>query len=117
MKNMKLRVEAIGNMIEDLFIRFGEEIDYDYLDTIVESYPVISRLINEGKVGNSECRVFELGDVIYELCKECGYEIIAYSIEHVFDSPGLDIFVLSFVIMAKNATIPECWLNIQHERG
>lgn len=98
----------VKKIIENLFEENGEYIVYNSEDEVLaapqELEPVLEKLEpSYSYLGSQE---YHLQYIAEELCRQAGCQLSRFEIDKAFDSPGLDIYVLSFVIIGdKNEQI------------
>ena len=105
-------IENIRATIEDVFIRCGDYICVDkdsgetwrdafrrtFPDLIEEDIDIFISIIHVHGWENDEDVEIRTEDFATILCERNGCDLIEWCTDQVFDSPGLDIFVLSFII-------------------
>lgn len=115
---MRVPVDSIIKRAEEIFSEFGgtincEEENWEDHFTLWEA-----RLIKNGEVPVEHyCGEMEIGfyDLLTAMCLSNGYALMEYAMDQVFDSPGLDIYVLSFVLKDINSGEFYYSLNNVHE--
>lgn len=98
----------VKSLIENLFEENGETVLYDFndedLDAPQEIKPILEKV--EPTYSYQNEREYFLQDIAEGLCKQAGCQLSRFEIDEAFNSPGLDIYVLSFVIIGdKNEQI------------
>ena len=92
----------VKSLIENLFVENGEYIFYDPDDEVLDIPPEIKSILEKlepcysYRSGGGE---YYIQDIAEEVCKQAGCQLNKFEIDKVFDSPGLDIYVLSFIII------------------
>ena len=97
-----MTIYEIKEKLENDFIACGDYVcldkdDWkDYVDSaVIEAYENGTLTPNFEDKNYIE---FCMEDIAQVECKANGFELIDYVVDQVFDSPGLDVFVASFVI-------------------
>jgi hypothetical protein len=95
-------------IIENLFEENGEYVIYDFSDETLEVpqeiKPILEKL--EPTYCYQEEKEYCLQDIAEELCRQADSQLSKFEIDEAFNSPGLDIYILSFVIIGdKNEQI------------
>jgi hypothetical protein len=105
-------IEDIRVTIEDVFVGCGDYICIDkdngetwrdafrrtFPDMLEEDIDILIAITNSHGLENDEGVEIRTEDFATILCERNGCDLIEWCSDQVFDSPGLDIFVLSFII-------------------
>lgn len=98
----------VKSLIESLFVENGEYIFYDPDDEVLDVSPEIKPILEklEPCYSYQNGSEYHIQDIAEEVCKQAGCQLNKFEIDEAFDSPGLDIYVLSFIIIGdKNEQI------------
>jgi hypothetical protein len=99
----------VKNLIENLFTENGEYIIYDFNDEVLDAPQELKPILEKIEPIFSyqdDSKEYHIQDIAEELCKRAGCQLSKFEIDEAFDSPGLDIYVLSFIIIGdKNEQI------------
>lgn len=98
----------VKKIIENLFEENGEYIVYDFNDEVLDAPQELKPILEKVEPAYSyqDGKEYHLLDIAEELCRQAGCQLNRFEIDDAFDSPGLDIYVLSFIIIGdKNEQI------------
>ena len=105
-------INSIKETIEDVYVECGDYICVDkdtgetwrdafrrkFPNLLEEDIDILIAITNSHGWLNDEGVEMDTEEFADVLCKRNGYDLIEWWTDQVFDSPGLDVFVLSFVI-------------------
>ena len=116
---MRVPVDSIINRAKELFAEFGNTITLDENNWEDEFALGEIRLIKNDEIpvnrfaGEIE---IDLYDLLTARCLSNGYILMEYQSDQVFDSPGFDVYVMSFIIKDIYTDEIHCSLNNVYER-
>lgn len=88
--NMNTNIVDIIDFIDELYRQEGNFISYEDRE---EDIPItLKELYDDNRI------IFEITDVIDDLCEANGIEVIEYNTIKVFENPSYAIYILSYVL-------------------
>ena len=105
-------INSIKETIEDVYVECGDYICIDkdtgetwrdafrrkFPNLLEEDIDILISITNAHEWLNDEGVEMDTEEFADVLCERNGCDLIEWQTDQVFDSPGLDVFVLSFVI-------------------
>ena len=107
---LMLTASQIVEIVSTLYTDHGETISIDndedlstYFDTEIISLIKSGKLKPDYSYGGSV--EYTVESICYALCDEYGYNVKDYVTDNVFDSPGLDVYVMSVSVEDRTDVI------------
>lgn len=100
---LMLTATKIVEMVSTLYTDHGETISIDSDEDLSTYFDTeIIALIESGELkpdySYSDCVEYTVESICYALCDKYGYNVKDYAEDNVFESPGLDVHVMSVAI-------------------